>query len=88
LDSFKYTPQPVVQFIVSAVDDILKRDFGISSGLFDTSKITIGDKSYHKIQILDPATGTDTSLAEVINNIYKRFENQQVLAWINRYSKT
>lgn len=28
-----YTPQPVVNFIVKAVDDILKRDFGITDGL-------------------------------------------------------
>lgn len=33
-----YTPAPIVQFIVRAVDDVLKKDFGISSGLADSSK--------------------------------------------------
>ncbi len=30
----------------------------------------------HKVQILDPATGTGTFLAEVIKHIYKKFEGQ------------
>jgi hypothetical protein len=33
-----YTPQPVVNFIVRAVDDILKTEFGFSEGLADKSK--------------------------------------------------
>lgn len=32
-----YTPQPVVNFIVRAVDDILKKDFGVEDGLASTS---------------------------------------------------
>lgn len=31
-----YTPQPVVNFIVRAVDDILKKDFGVVDGLAST----------------------------------------------------
>ena len=85
-----YTPPPVVQFIVRAVDDILKTDFNLGDGLADTSRITLteqpvqsGDgqkqeqKSYHRVQILDPAAGTGTFLAEVVRNIYRRFENQR-----------
>ena len=34
-------------------------------------------KSYHRVQILDPAAGTGTFLAEVVRNIYRRFENQR-----------
>lgn len=34
-----YTPQPVVSFIVRAVDDILKKDFGLQNGIADNSKI-------------------------------------------------
>ena len=34
-----YTPQPVVDFIVRAVDVILKTDFGLPLGLADSSKI-------------------------------------------------
>ena len=36
-----YTPEPVVNFIVRAVDDILKSEFGLSQGLADTTKTTI-----------------------------------------------
>ena len=34
-----YTPQPVVSFIVRAIDEILQRDFGLADGLADYSKI-------------------------------------------------
>jgi predicted helicase len=36
-----YTPAPVVNFIVRAVDDILKTEFGLPDGLTDTSKTKI-----------------------------------------------
>ena len=68
-----YTPQPVVRFIVSAVDEILKTDFGIAKGLADNSKVTVGGNEYHKVQILDPATGTGTFLAEIVEQIYNSF---------------
>lgn len=90
-----YTPQPVVNFIVRAVDDILKNEFELSEGLADTSKITLslkdskygttkkGDKlavikkDVHRIQILDPATGTGTFLAEIIRQIHEKFITMQ-----------
>lgn len=82
-----YTPEPVVNFIVRAVDDILKTEFGLSQGLADTSKIKIKipplgsgkpvEKEVHRVQILDPAAGTGTFLAEVIKQIYQKFEGQQ-----------
>ncbi len=81
-----YTPEPVVKFIVRAVDDILKTEFGLSAGLADTSKITrkvhvqgAGQqkKEFHKVQILDPATGTGTFLAEVVKQIHEKFAGQQ-----------
>lgn len=80
-----YTPQPVVNFIVRAVDDILKTEFGLKDGLADKSKTTIkvdmqGKKvaqEVHKVQILDPATGTGTFLAEVVKHIHKKFDGQQ-----------
>jgi len=126
-----YTPQPVVNFIVRTVDEILKKDFNLPQGLADTSKISFTspnpskgreqdkgidfDKArekdsletpnplgragvgsdtnsnsgvgsvpshnitqdIHRVQILDPATGTGTFLAEVVKHIYKNFENQQ-----------
>ncbi|HET8886094.1 MAG TPA: type ISP restriction/modification enzyme [Salinimicrobium sp.] len=92
-----YTPQPVVNFIVRAVDDILKTEFNLPQGLADTSKTKIKvkevtkatadkrsklqevevEKEVHKVQILDPATGTGTFLAEVIRHIHKKFAGQQ-----------
>ncbi|HAR19322.1 MAG TPA: DNA methyltransferase, partial [Cytophagales bacterium] len=77
-----YTPQPVVNFIVRAVDDILKTEFDLPQGLADSSKInhpnpSRGGELVHKVQILDPATGTGTFLAETIKHIHKKFEGQQ-----------
>jgi hypothetical protein len=79
-----YTPESVVNFIVRAVDEVLQTEFGLSDGLADTSKIMIDwdtgqtnkkgervilPKEVHRVQILDPATGTGTFLAEVIKQI-------------------
>lgn len=93
-----YTPQSVVQFIVRAVDEILKCDFGLAEGLADHSKFihevvneqySKGDRfkgkstkptikqEMHRVQILDPATGTGTFLAEVVNLIYDKFQDMQ-----------
>ncbi|AWG20544.1 DNA methyltransferase [Flavobacterium faecale] len=92
-----YTPQPVVNFIVRAVDDILKTEFNLPQGLADTSKTKIKKKAVtqtgkgakskiveveteievHKVQILDPATGTGTFLAEVVKHIHQKFKGQQ-----------
>ncbi|MEO8147132.1 MAG: type ISP restriction/modification enzyme [Bacteroidia bacterium] len=82
-----YTPEPVVNFIVRAVDDILKTEFGLKDGLActDTTEIDVevqhkktkGKRTVHKVQILDPATGTGTFLAEIIKHIYHRFDGQQ-----------
>ena len=94
-----YTPQPVVNFIVRAVDDILKSEFNLEQGLADTSKTTIKlksqtadnrtktgykevDEECHKVQILDPATGTGTFLTEIVKHIYKKFESQKGI-WSN-----
>ena len=85
-----YTPQPVVNFIVRAVDDILKTEFDMPQGLADTSKTKIKinqqgkqiGQEVHKVQILDPATGTGTFLAEVVKHIHKKFEGQQGI-WSN-----
>lgn len=87
-----YTPQPVVDFIVRAVDDILKRDFNLPMGLADNSMIdheVVNDqysgkkgesktlkKRMHRVQILDPATGTGTFLATVIRQIHANMEGQ------------
>jgi predicted helicase len=80
-----YTPQPVVNFIVRAVDDILKTEFDLPQGLADTGNIDTTDLQ-NGVQILDPATGTGTFLCEVIKHIYKKFEGQQGI-WSNYVEK-
>ena len=88
-----YTPEPVVKFIVRAVDDILKSEFDLADGIADTSKVEIEKQTQtrdsrtksgfktikelvHKVQILDPATGTGTFLAAIIQHIFhSQFEN-------------
>ncbi|MFZ2303422.1 MAG: type ISP restriction/modification enzyme [Minisyncoccia bacterium] len=85
-----YTPRPVVQFIVRAVDSLLKSEFGLEKGLTDTTKVIIEkkeinnkskevkvQKEYHKVQVLDVATGTGTFLNEVINHIHENFKGQE-----------
>ena len=57
-----YTPPPVVNFIVRAVDDILKDSFAITDGLADHKCVTV----------LDFACGTGTFLLEVFQ---RSFEN-------------
>ncbi|KPL68312.1 DNA methyltransferase [Erythrobacter sp. SG61-1L] len=93
-----YTPEPVVNFIVRAVDDVLKGEFGLADGLADTSRITIDwdtgqhgkdgkpatiRKSVHRVQILDPATGTGTFLAEVVKLVAERVKGVAPGQWSN-----
>lgn len=83
-----YTPEPVVSYIVRSVDAILKSDFDLPAGLADSSKVSIKrptgklDKKgvaqfdtvqTHRVQILDPATGTGTFLYSVIAQIRESF---------------
>lgn len=101
-----YTPQPVVNFIVRAVDHILKTDFHLAMGLADTSKVkvdraidgTTNKKSkdgkahemreYHKVQILDPATGTGTFAAQAIRQIYQNLCDMGMQGVWAEYVKT
>jgi hypothetical protein len=55
-----YTPPPIVNFIVRAVDDILKESFNIPDGLADHQRVTV----------LDFACGTGTFLLEVFQRIF------------------
>lgn len=99
-----YTPEPVVNFIVRAVDEVLKTEFGLVDGLADTSKIKIEwdtgqrkltkkgkpaadgknaiiEKDVHRVQVLDPATGTGTFLAEVIKQIAPKIKGVAPGMW-------
>lgn len=91
-----YTPEPVVNFIVRAVDEVLQTEFGLPDGLADTSKVTIDwdtgqtdpkgkpvtiRKDVHRVQILDPATGTGTFLAEVIKQLAPKVKDVAEGMW-------
>jgi predicted helicase len=91
-----YTPQPVVKFMVRAVDDILKTDFGIKDGLASTETKTISKKKKKggisvgmeteevpRIQILDPAVGTATFLRQIILQIWENFQKSNAGRTIN-----
>ena len=56
-----YTPPPVVNFIVRAVNDVLKETFGITQGLADRRRVTV----------LDFAAGTGTFLLEILHRIFE-----------------
>ena len=93
-----YTPDALVRFIVRAVDDILKTEFGLPDGLANATKVRIKRKAVtkgkhrdakvkevfveeevHRVQVLDPATGTGTFLAEVVRQVHAKFEGQEGL---------
>lgn len=57
-----YTPPPIVNFIVRAIDDILIKTFKIKEGLADRNKVTV----------LDFATGTGTFLLETLQQIFDK----------------
>ena len=94
-----YTPEPVVDFIVRAVDEILCNDFDLTQGLADTGKTTVEldaqpstdgrkkdkiekyKREVHKVQILDPATGTGTFLAAIVKHIREQYFGNQQGVW-------
>jgi type I restriction-modification system DNA methylase subunit len=92
-----YTPEPVVDFIVRAVDEVLRTEFALADGLADTSKVTVDwdvgtnhsktgkpvteKREVHKVQILDPATGTGTFLAKAMQLISDRVKARAPGKW-------
>lgn len=79
-----------------AVDDVLQTELGLVDGLADTSKVQIDwdtgqkdkkgkpiktKKAVHRLQILDPATGTGTFLAEVIKQIAPKIKDVSPSHW-------
>ena len=89
-----YTPLPVVRFIVGAVDELLERSFGFADGMASRDKIEIEVEEnaesgrsmtkkvrriVPKVQILDPAMGTCTFLAECVKRMHGRFAGNEGL---------
>lgn len=81
-----YTPLPVVRFIVRAVDQVLKKSFGLPMGVADAGTwgevcarlgITVPQSINPKarfVAMLDPATGTGTFLVEWIRRAEASFK--------------
>ncbi|MGH9467501.1 MAG: type ISP restriction/modification enzyme [Terriglobales bacterium] len=74
-----YTPQPVVHYIVTCVDDLLRRHFRLRDGLADTATLAARGKQRpgHRVLILDPAAGTGAFLYEVVDQIHSRFRGNE-----------
>ena len=80
-----YTPQPAVEFIVRAVDEVLRSRFGLQMGIADAAswqevaasngfEVPEGvdpDKPF--VSMVDPATGTGTFLVEWLRRARKSF---------------
>ncbi|MDE0405439.1 MAG: N-6 DNA methylase [Nitrospira sp.] len=56
-----YTPRPVVNFIVRAINDLLKDTFSINKGL----------AAHKHVTVLDFAAGTGTFLLEILHQIFE-----------------
>src|SRR5260370_16066660 len=69
--------------MVRSVDYLLKNDFELPDGLADDTVLKAyssdGKSSLqtHKVQILDPATGTATFLHSIVDLIYESFKGNQ-----------
>lgn len=67
------TPLPVVRYIVKSVDTLLRKTFNLQYGLADNEK----SDNEHIVQILDPAVGTGTFLAEATKVIHSYYEGNE-----------
>ena len=80
-----YTPQPAVEFIVRAVDEVLRSRFDLSVGIADaTSWREVADRNGFDVpegvdpdkpfvSMVDPATGTGTFLVEWLRRARQSF---------------
>ncbi|WP_420625651.1 type ISP restriction/modification enzyme [Candidatus Poriferisodalis sp.] len=80
-----YTPQPVVDFMVRAVDEVLRKRFGLAMGIADSSTWTeIAQRNGFDVPdgvpadqpfvtMIDPATGTGTFLVAWLRQARKSF---------------
>jgi hypothetical protein len=80
-----YTPQPAVEFIVRAVDEVLRTRFGLPMGIADASTWQdVADRCGFDVpegvepdgpfvSMVDPATGTGTFLVEWLRRARKSF---------------
>ena len=86
-----YTPLPVVRYIISEVDNILKSEFEIAEGLASDKKIKVPYQNEYyevaEIQVLDPATGTGTFLNEIVKYIYMNYFQEKLQGLWSSYAR-
>ena len=84
-----YTPQPAVEFMVRAVDEVLRSRFGLPLGVadatpwsevaerngFEAPKGVDPDKPF--VSMVDPATGTGTFLVEWLRQARRSFDESR-----------
>ncbi len=84
-----YTPQPAVEFMVRAVDEVLRSRFGLPLGVadatswrevaerngFEVPKGVDPDKPF--VSMVDPATGTGTFLVEWLRQARRSFDESR-----------
>jgi predicted helicase len=89
-----YTPEPVVSYIIRSVDHVLRTTFKLGDGLADASKVRIPNPQLkakaktvevHRVQILDPATGTGTFLHGAIDHIHSHLLSRRRLGGWSAY---
>lgn len=71
-----YTPEPIVNYIVKSVQNVLKSNFNLPDGLSSTS-----------VKLLDPAGGTLTFPAEAIKVAASEFKSKYGTGGINNWIK-
>lgn len=64
-----YTPQPIVDFMCAAVEEVLRDEFGLA----------LSDEAVH---IIDPATGTGNFIINLLGRIHR--QNPAALADVYR----
>jgi predicted helicase len=91
-----FTPEPVVEYMVQSVDDILRTTFALPQGLADSSEVDVlvssGKKkkqkrTFHRVVVLDPATGTGTFLHSVISHIHGTITKKNKGMWSGYVSR-
>lgn len=89
-----YTPDPVVDFMVRSVDEILQQKFDLADGLADRSRLQKSDSGIlnraqgdtHRVHILDPACGTGSFLYRVVGRVRESLAANQGV-WQNYVKK-
>jgi predicted helicase len=77
-----YTPVEVVRFILNNVNSLLVEKLAIPSGLADDTFLDLDPDLFeptHRVQVLDPATGTGTFLNELVGLVRKQFRGKEGL---------